>query len=1406
MAEDVAPAEEVVIVRTPWWQRVVRGLAIALAAILWLVILLYVVLDTAPGHRFIASQIGNYTTEGGLNIRVGRIRGSLYGRMELADLRVSDPQGVFLTAPVAEIEWHPFAFIGNHVDVTAMRAPLVTFVRSPALKPTVSDPNAPLLPDIDIDIGGLVVDRLVLKPAVTGQSHIISLDGSAHIADRRAQLTVKAGAVRAPGIAGGDRLALVLDARPDDDRLALQVKLDAPANGVVASMSGVAAPLALRIGGRGDWKLWRGKGQAMLGGQSLADLDLGAQNGRFRIRGLTHPGLYMKGPVERLTAPGLAVDIDAMLDKRRADTRMAFKSDALAVAANGAVDFGTNKFGGFTVDARLLTPGAILPNLAGRDVMAHVVLDGPFGTPTINYQLSAAALAFGTTGAEGVTASGIAVIDADHIKVPIKASARRVVGLNAAAGGLLTNVAIDGDFAYANGKLLSDNLRLRSDRIDATAIVVADLPSGHYTGALKGRVNDYTIDGIGIVNLTTDAKLVTIPPSGFGITGHVVARTSKIFNAGAASFLGGNAIVSTDIGYDTNGVATLSNLKVASPQFAVLRGAGRYDPQGGIVFSADAFSKVYGPLTARVNGTVTQPVVVVRAPRPGVGVGLVDLVATIRGKGEAYAVLAKGGTDYGPFGVDLLVKTAPVLTIDIHRGSRFAGVGFDGTVRATPAGPFAGRVQFAGSGVTGTALLSAEGKAQRADVAAHAYAATIPGMVDFTIGRAILNARVVLYPSGPRVLADAQVANLRYGATVIQAARAKVDYANGAGLVQALATGSSGVPFRLAANAKLSPRLWLVALQGQANGIGFRTPQPARIDLAGSSYRLEPTRIDFDKGSARIAALYGKGTQVQARLDKLDLSVVDALVPNLGLGGTATGSLDYAQASAAAVPRIDARLQVGNFTRTTLALVSEPVDIAFIGSLDGSGGEARALVKRGPAAVGRMVATVRPLGGGAGFVQRLLNAPLGGGIRYSGPAATLFSLGGLAGQQLTGGIAVAADFAGQLGQPRLNGVVRADNLTYENTSFGTRLTQMKLAGQFTNDRFELTELQARAGDGTVGARGTVGLAANSGFPINLQVQLNNATLAKSDSLGATATGQIAITNGPDGGLIKGKLVIPDARYEVVFQGQADVPQLAGVRRRADIGRGDPQRGKVAAAAPAGNFKLDLDIRADNKLYVSGMGLESEWQLAMHVGGTSAQPIVSGRADVVRGTYSFSGKRFDLDRGTVRFNGGPLSDPDIDIAASTSTNGITAQIVISGTGQRPQIAFTSTPALPQDEVLSRLLFGSSPENLSPTEAIQLAAALNSLRGSGGGLNPLGKLRSATGIDRLRILGADEATGRGTALAAGQYITKNIYVEIITDSRGFTATQLDIALSKSLSLLSQTGSFGGSGASIKYQKNF
>ncbi|MBB4153536.1 translocation and assembly module TamB [Sphingomonas jinjuensis] len=1400
-------APEVVTVKPPLWQRVLKWIGIAILCVLLLIGVVVIGINTDPGRRFVADRIGGYKTASGLNIKVGRIDGSLYGAMVLSDVRVSDPKGVFLTSPKLTVAWRPFAFARNHVDVRTLSTELVTLARKPELIPQPSDPNAPLLPDLDIDVNTLHIGRLVLQKPVTGQTHMMRIDGQVHIADRRAQLVADAAALRGPGVAGGDRLRLRLDAVPEADKLDLDLKLQAPVGGVVGTMASLKAPLTASVDGRGSWASWQGRARATLGGGELANLGLSAKNGHIEVRGQARPGLYLEGPVERLTAPMLNVAIDATLAERRADTRIKLKSEALAVDAGGILDLANSRFGNFAVDAQLLTPGAIATNLNGRDVRARLVLDGAFALPTVDYKISARALGFGTTVVEDLYAEGLARVNSDRILVPVKARARRVTGLNASVGGLANNVRIAGDFAVSMPNILSDNLRIRSDNIDATAVVVANVETGRYTGALKGRVNNFRVDSIGIINLTTDARLVPGPRGGFGITGRVVAQTRQIFNSGISSFLGGNAVVRADVGYSPEGIVTFRNLRLSAPQLRVTRGEGRFDPaSGAVAVNADAYSTQYGPLFTRVTGSASAPVVVLRAPRPGVGIGLVDLSARVVGRGGAYAITASGGTSYGPFTADVLARPGAQLTIDVRR-LLLAGILANGRVVQTKAGPFQGALRFAGRGIAGDVRLANQGGNQRADVAARAYNATIPGNVDFTIGRAIVNASVVMFPKALQVVADVQLADTRYNAFVIEAARAKVNYVDGRGTAQALLTGTSGVPLRVAVNAQLSPGSYLVAAQGQANGINFRTT-PGRIEaVRGGGYRLLPVRVTFDQGSMRVAGSFGGGvTAVQTRLDRLDLSILSAFVPNLGLSGQATGSLDYRQAGSG-IPDADARLTIANFQRTGLASVSEAVGITFAGKLTPTGGEARALVQRGTTTVGRLLATMRPLPPGAGsWTTRLMQAPLAGGIRYNGPSAVLFSLVPLSGQQLSGPIAIAADFGGRLSAPQLNGLIRADNLTYDNETYGTRLSRMRIAARFNNDRLELTQLDARAGDGTVQAQGRVGLAAAQGFPLELTATLNNAQLAKSDALSATTSGTIKVTKNAQGGLIQGNLIVPNARYQIIRQGQAEVPELTGVRRKSQIRAAKPTD-RPAPPAPSGLFNLDLRVRAPNQLFVSGMGLESEWSMDLRIGGTSAAPTIAGGLDLVRGTYSFAGKRFDVTRGTVRFRGGVLADPDINIQASTTTDGITANIVISGTGQRPQIAFTSTPTLPQDEVLSRLLFGTRPENLSATEAIQLAAALNSLRGSGGGgLNPLGKLRSATGFDRLRILGADDTTGRGTSLAAGKYLTDNIYVEIITDTRGFTATQLDISLTKALSLLTSTGSFGGSDVRLKYSKDY
>jgi translocation and assembly module TamB len=339
-------------------------------------------------------------------------------------------------------------------------------------------------------------------------------------------------------------------------------------------------------------------------------------------------------------------------------------------------------------------------------------------------------------------------------------------------------------------------------------------------------------------------------------------------------------------------------------------------------------------------------------------------------------------------------------------------------------------------------------------------------------------------------------------------------------------------------------------------------------------------------------------------------------------------------------------------------------------------------------------------------MERLLAAPLAGGIRYNGPAQVLWSLTGIADQQLSGPIGVAADFSGRVQAPQFNGILRANNLVFEDENYGTRVTNLAVQGRFTSSRFELTQLSGRAGRGTVTGRGSVGLASAAGFPIDIRLSLDRAQLARSDAIGATVSGDVAISNSRAGGaLISGDLVLPEVRYQIIRQGAAEVAELEGVRRRGEPLLRPDQIAQQGSAAPS-IWKLDLRVRAQNQVFVSGMGLESEWSTDLRIQGTSATPRMVGEARVIRGTLSFSGQRFELTRGEVAFTGSTPINPRVNIAAEGDIEDVTVSINITGTGTNPQIRFGSSPALPQDEIMARLLFGGSVSELSALQLVQL----------------------------------------------------------------------------------------------------
>jgi translocation and assembly module TamB len=253
----------------------------------------------------------------------------------------------------------------------------------------------------------------------------------------------------------------------------------------------------------------------------------------------------------------------------------------------------------------------------------------------------------------------------------------------------------------------------------------------------------------------------------------------------------------------------------------------------------------------------------------------------------------------------------------------------------------------------------------------------------------------------------------------------------------------------------------------------------------------------------------------------------------------------------------------------------------------------------------------------------------------------------------------------------------------------------------------------------------------------------------------------------------------------------------------EINRQTPEGEEAAPARTSAGppVALDVTITAPRGVFVKGKGLNVELSLDSHVGGTVNAPDLTGVANLVLGSYDFAGKRFDFDqRGSIRLGSSP-ENIRLDLSATLQEPTLTAVVKVAGTAAKPEIKLSSTPVLPQDEVLSEVLFGSSAAQLGPSQAAELASALASLAG-GGGFDVLGRLRQFAGLDRL-ALGAGTT---GTGVAGGKYINDNVYVELIGGGREGPAASVEWRVRKNFSIVSAVGTQGDAQLSIQFRKNY
>jgi translocation and assembly module TamB len=1360
---------------------VVAGL-VALALILAVGGRMYLV--SGPGRDLVTSfvtgqKIGRYG-----RINVEGLSGDLFDDFTIRRVTVTDAQGVWLEATDVRVDWSYWPLVARRFHATEITADQIRLLRRPEVEAPDGRPPSPLPLDIDIDAFSANVELLEGFSKEYGRWR---LSGEASVLRRGDKsATVAAFSLNRPG--DYLRVAATLGDGPEDLRLNLRAN---EADG---------GPLAGSLGYSPDQPFFASavvNGEAVSATVRTGDFTPLTVRGRYGTSGSRISGYVdfsgsdlLESFVRRIgrTARFGFASVPQADDESVHGVAWRLIADNLQSSAQGRVNLTDRKVLDEGVTLAVSTPS--LTRLTGSPTGRAARYEGVFTGEAERWTLE---------GAVRLEQPTLASYSAAAVAGPLSVSAE--AGRYAVSGDIR---ATGGRSAGIVGTLLGATPRVQFEaaRLPDGALLLERIDARGQGLTLTGAGQRNLLGGLGFRGEARITDVGRIRPGARGaFGGPITAASARSGAPWTLTFDGRGTRLAT-------GLEELDRLLGATPRLQLVGGLddGRIAVERANLTgaagtaSARGLIEPEGRLRLALNWNAQGPF----------GVGPVAIDGAMTGQGALTGTLAQPRADltarFGSIAAGALRLTEADLILSFRRGADAS----DGRVVLT-AGSNYGPARASGNFFLGgnrirlsDVDLDAGGVTAQGSIA---LANNTPSSADLTFtarpgaflsaGTADGRVRLTEGAGSETAILDVSGRNVRFAGSGYTLRTLEL---NGRGTLERLpftlvadVGGATPVAFDGSGVYSRQGEAQSVTLSGdgRVREVAFSTRNPAVIALAGDG---RVARVDLAIGGGVLLGELRQDSDaaiIQADLTSVELGSIapdlrGRVTGRVSLRGTDDDLSGSANVQLAGLRSIDAPRGLSVDGTLTATLVNDTLRLrANASGTDAVTATADVTLPVEASAAPLRLAVVR-------------TRPLSGEIDIDGQIQPIWDVFFGGERSLAGQVDASAILGGTLAAPLINGRLSLAQGEFRDNGSGLALNDMIVAARFDDTTALIQTFTANDGEGgTVAGDGRLGLREGSGS--NFELALTRFRIIDNDIAVARASGPLTVVRAADGNVtLSGEINVDEARIE------ANPPGASGIVRMdvVEINRpgGDPVEDDATTVSRGPQIGLDIRLRSrGGEVSVEGRGLNVLLNVNARVRGTVSQPLLSGTANIVRGDYDFAGKRFVFDqRGSVSLSTDPALI-ELDLMAVRADPALTATIRVTGTAARPEIALTSTPALPQDEILSQVLFGRSASQLSPLEAAQLAAGVASLAG-GGGFDVIGNLRQLAGLDRLSFSGEASAL----TVAGGRYITDDVYLEIIGGGEGGAAVNVEWQVRRNLAITSQFGGQGEASLSIRWRR--
>lgn len=392
---------------------------------------------------------------------------------------------------------------------------------------------------------------------------------------------------------------------------------------------------------------------------------------------------------------------------------------------------------------------------------------------------------------------------------------------------------------------------------------------------------------------------------------------------------------------------------------------------------------------------------------------------------------------------------------------------------------------------------------------------------------------------------------------------------------------------------------------------------------------------------------------------------------------------------------------------------------------------------------------------------------------------------------VTGRITLNASLSGTAGAPQLIGGLRLDNGAANIPRFGLHLRELGLAASGDSAGRVTVSGRLRSGSGVLTMRGASPVRPTAREPGRIHIQGDSVEVANTGEGHILVSPRIDVTLAGDSLDARGEVRVPYAHVEL-----SEIPQTA-VPPSDDVVFTDT----IAQAAARRRITSQIRVELGDSVTFKGFNFTAHLGGGLLAVSVPRRPATGSGAIVIKeGQYRAYGQDLAISDGVLRFAGGPVDNPGLDIRATrTAEDSVVAGVKIQGTLKAPQVTIFSNPAMEQGRALQYLVLGHPLGETSGTQGSLASKAASSLGLRGGNLlaRSVGK---GVGLDEAQI----ETKGdlKEASFVAGKYLSPNLYVSYgIGLFDPVSTLQLRYVLSSKWTLQAEKGT--GTGADLLYR---